>query len=75
MYFLKEQKNIIKFLDKFEYEVVAVVSNDAGIKSKYDLKDKLLCHPGYGYETDWTSILANVINLVKIKNKNHLLLL
>ncbi|XP_018328245.1 transferrin [Agrilus planipennis] len=47
--------------DNFEYEVVAVINNDAGISSKHDLKDKKLCHPGYGYETDWTTILANYL--------------
>ncbi|XP_023309775.1 transferrin [Anoplophora glabripennis] len=45
--------------DNYEYEVVAVVNNNAGIKSKHDLKGKRFCHPGYGYETDWTRILAN----------------
>ncbi|XP_076253125.1 transferrin 3 isoform X1 [Rhynchophorus ferrugineus] len=44
---------------QFEYEVVAVVSNHANIKSKHDLKNKKYCHPGYGYEADWTRILSN----------------
>ncbi|XP_066141002.1 transferrin [Euwallacea fornicatus] len=43
----------------FEYEIVAVISNHAGIKSKHDLKGKKYCHPGYGYEADWTKILSN----------------
>lgn len=44
-----------------EYEVVAVINDASGIKSQYDLKNKRLCHPGYGYETDWTNILANYL--------------
>lgn len=50
----------ISILDDFEYEVVAIINNHAGIKSRHDLKGKRYCHPGYGYETDWTRILANV---------------
>ncbi|KAJ8938556.1 hypothetical protein NQ314_011445 [Rhamnusium bicolor] len=45
--------------DKYEYEVVAVVNDKTGIKSRHDLRGKRYCHPGYGYETDWTRILAN----------------
>lgn len=52
--------NILYFSDANEYEVVAVIRDTSGIKSKHDLKDKNLCHPGYGYETDWTNILSNV---------------
>uniref|UniRef100_A0A6P7F5N0 Transferrin n=1 Tax=Diabrotica virgifera virgifera TaxID=50390 RepID=A0A6P7F5N0_DIAVI len=43
----------------FDYEVVAVVDKKSGIKSRHDLKGKNYCHPGHGYETDWTKILAN----------------
>ncbi|XP_068910367.1 transferrin [Tenebrio molitor] len=46
---------------KYEYEVVAVVQDSAGIASKHDLKGKKFCHPGYGYETDWTRILSNYL--------------
>lgn len=56
------------FTEKYEYSVVAVVSDDSGINSKYDLQDKKLCHPGYGYESDWTSILSNVSIIQKIHN-------
>ncbi|CAH1959218.1 unnamed protein product [Acanthoscelides obtectus] len=45
--------------EKFEYEVVAVIDNNSRIKSKHDLRGKRLCHPGFGYETDWNKILAN----------------
>jgi hypothetical protein len=41
--------------------VVAVVQDSAGIASKHDLKGKKFCHPGYGYETDWTRILSNYL--------------
>ncbi|XP_063912474.1 transferrin [Zophobas morio] len=47
--------------NKFEYEVVAVTQNSARIRSRHDLKGKRFCHPGYGYETDWTRILANYL--------------
>ncbi|KAJ8982997.1 hypothetical protein NQ317_014292, partial [Molorchus minor] len=45
--------------EKYEYEVVAVVADSSSINSRYDLKGKRYCHPGYGYETDWTRILSN----------------
>ncbi|CAG9765049.1 unnamed protein product [Ceutorhynchus assimilis] len=45
--------------DKYEYQVVAVILNDAHIRSKHDLRGKRFCHPGYGYEADWTRILSN----------------
>lgn len=45
----------------FEYQVVAVIDNRANIKSRHDLKDKKFCHPGYGYEADWTRILSNYL--------------
>lgn len=48
----------------FEYEIVAVVSNRARINSKHDLPGKRYCHPGYGYEADWTRILSNVSYLL-----------
>ncbi|XP_017783463.1 PREDICTED: transferrin [Nicrophorus vespilloides] len=47
--------------EKYEYEVVAVINDESGIKSKHDLRNKNFCHPGYGYETDWTDILANFL--------------
>ncbi|XP_031358132.1 transferrin-like, partial [Photinus pyralis] len=49
--------------DEFEYEVVAVVDDEARIQTRYDLRDKRLCHPGYGYEADWTQILANYLEV------------
>ncbi|CAG9863748.1 unnamed protein product [Phyllotreta striolata] len=46
--------------DPYDYQVVAVVDNASGIKSRHDLKNKKYCHPGYGYETDdWSKILSN----------------
>ncbi|XP_037914249.1 transferrin [Hermetia illucens] len=43
----------------FEYEVVAVVDNEAGIHSPHDLRGAKFCHPGHGIEPHWTEILAN----------------
>lgn len=46
--------------DPFEYEVVAIVANDAGINSVNDLRGSRFCHPGHGLSSHWTDILANV---------------
>ncbi|XP_055920328.1 transferrin [Eupeodes corollae] len=43
----------------FEYEVVAVVDNEADIHSVYDLRQAKLCHPGHALEHHWTEVLAN----------------
>lgn len=45
--------------ERFQYQVVAVIDNRANIKSRHDLKGKKFCHPGYGYDSDWTTILSN----------------
>lgn len=47
-------------LDPFQYEVVAVVANDAHINSVHDLRGSRFCHPGHGLSRHWTDILANV---------------
>lgn len=44
----------------FEYELVAIVDNEADIHTARDLPGAKLCHPGYGLENHWTEILANV---------------
>lgn len=52
--------NEVRFTkNPYDYQVVAVIDNNSGIKSRHDLKGKRYCHPGYGYETDWTTILSN----------------
>lgn len=59
--------NQMKFSkENYEYEVVAIVSDESGINSVHDLKDKNFCHPGYGYETDWTNIIANFLESTTI---------
>ena len=50
-------------IDPFEYEIVTIVENS--IKTLEDLRGSRLCHPGYGYEADWTDTLANVWDLIK----------
>lgn len=45
--------------DPYEYQVVAVVDIRSGIKSRHDLKGKRYCHPGYGHEYEWSTILSN----------------
>lgn len=62
-------------VDPFEYELVAVVANDAHINSVNDLRGSRLCHPGYGLNTG-TNILSNVnykyVDLMRaIKNLNY----
>ncbi|XP_065170841.1 transferrin [Atheta coriaria] len=59
--------NQMKFSkENYEYEVVAIVSDESGINSVHDLKDKNFCHPGYGYETDWTNIITNFLESTTI---------
>ncbi|XP_017146193.1 transferrin [Drosophila miranda] len=43
----------------FEYEIVAVVDNQANIHTVHDLRGAKLCHPGYGLGSHWTEVLAN----------------
>ncbi|EDW72577.1 uncharacterized protein Dwil_GK20628 [Drosophila willistoni] len=43
----------------FEYEIVAVVHNEANIHTVHDLHGAKLCHPGYGLGNHWTDVLAN----------------
>ncbi|XP_030387941.1 transferrin [Scaptodrosophila lebanonensis] len=43
----------------FEYEVVAVVDNEANIHTVHDLRGAKLCHPGHGLNNHWTEVLAN----------------
>ncbi|XP_059621354.1 transferrin [Phlebotomus argentipes] len=43
----------------FEYEIVAVVDNEAGINTPHDLRGSKFCHPGHGLHNHWTEVLAN----------------
>ncbi|XP_055715738.1 transferrin [Phlebotomus papatasi] len=43
----------------FEYEIVAVVDNEAGINTPHDLRGSKFCHPGHGLHNHWTDVLAN----------------
>lgn len=53
--------NEMRFHDtNFEYEIVAVVDNEADIHSAHDLKGSKLCHPGNGLEGHWSDVLGNV---------------
>lgn len=54
---------IIFSAQPFEYELVAVVSNDAGINSVNDLRGSKFCHPGHGLESQWSEILGNVSDI------------
>lgn len=56
----KKKFFFLLFADPFDYEVVAVVSNDAQINSVHDLRGSKLCHPGHGMKASWTDIVSNV---------------
>ena len=58
----------------FEYEVVAIVDNEAGINSAQDLRGSKFCHPGHGLQNHWTDILANV-RLIQRKTNSPILLI
>uniref|UniRef100_A0A1B0C8B3 Transferrin-like domain-containing protein n=1 Tax=Lutzomyia longipalpis TaxID=7200 RepID=A0A1B0C8B3_LUTLO len=45
--------------EHFEYEIVAVVDNEAGINTPHDLRGSKFCHPGHGLHNHWTEVLAN----------------
>lgn len=51
---------LFEILDPFEYELVAVVANDARINSIHDLQGTRLCHSGHGLSSQNSDILANV---------------
>lgn len=53
-------------IDPFQYEIVAVVANDANINSVNDLRGSRLCHPGYGLSRHWTDIMANYLESTMI---------
>ncbi|XP_048517219.1 transferrin [Dendroctonus ponderosae] len=55
----------------FEYELVAIVANAANIRQKHDLRGKKYCHPGYGYEADWTRILSNYFEASVVTPQCH----
>ena len=48
------------FIEPFEYQVVAVIDNRYEVSTLGDLRGSRFCHPGHGYEADWTDTLANV---------------
>lgn len=49
--------------DPFEYEIVAVVDNEAGIYTAGDIRGARFCHPGHGLQNHWTEVLANVSSI------------
>ncbi|KAG4072720.1 hypothetical protein HA402_001832 [Bradysia odoriphaga] len=52
--------NEMRFHDSpFEYEIVAIVDNEADINSVHDLRGSKFCHPGHGLQSHWTEVLAN----------------
>lgn len=55
------------YSDNNQYEMVVVVNNESGIKSKHDLIEKKFCHPGYDSEADSNRIISNVSILYHVK--------
>lgn len=53
-------------LEFFEYQIVAVVDNEAHINTARELKGSKFCHPGHQIQNHWTEVLADVGNLVGI---------
>ncbi|XP_055300264.1 transferrin-like [Sitodiplosis mosellana] len=47
--------------DPFQFEVVAVVANDAHINTIHDLRGARFCHPGHGLNRHWTEVMANYL--------------
>lgn len=45
--------------EPFEYDVVAVVDNEAEINTAADLRGSRFCHPGKGMENHWNDIIAD----------------
>ncbi|XP_055530828.1 transferrin [Wyeomyia smithii] len=43
----------------FEYQIVAVVDNEAHINTVRELKGSKFCHPGHGIQNHWTEVLAD----------------
>lgn len=51
------------FIGKFEYDVVAVVDNEAKINTVHDLRGAKYCHGygfGFGLKSHWTAVISNV---------------
>ncbi|XP_058837077.1 transferrin isoform X2 [Topomyia yanbarensis] len=43
----------------FEYQIVAIVDNEAHINTARELKGSKFCHPGHGIQNHWTEVLAD----------------
>uniref|UniRef100_A0A8D8H5H6 Transferrin n=1 Tax=Culex pipiens TaxID=7175 RepID=A0A8D8H5H6_CULPI len=43
----------------FEYQIVAVVDNEAHINTARELKGSKFCHPGHQIQNHWTEVLAD----------------
>lgn len=59
------------FAEKWEFAVVALVSNKANISKLSDLKGKRLCHPGndpFANKYDWSEVFSLVIYIVTQKS-------
>lgn len=59
--------------EPFEYQVVAIVDNEANIHTAADLRGSKFCHPGKGLENHWTDILADVRFFIIIFLSKHIM--
>lgn len=64
----KTLTNLFICLAPFQYEIVAIVDNEANINNVQELRGSKLCHPGHGLQSHWTEVLANVGTQIKSQN-------
>lgn len=46
--------------EDYEYEMVAIVDNEADINTAADVRGSKFCHPGRGMQNRWTEVIADV---------------
>jgi len=52
--------SFVCYIAPFEYEVFPVVRKSSNITRISQLHGKKFCHPGYGFETEWTKVISQV---------------
>jgi len=52
--------SFVCYIAAFEYEVFPVVRKSSNITRISQLHGKKFCHPGYGFETEWTKVISQV---------------
>ncbi|GJQ77040.1 hypothetical protein Trydic_g23613 [Trypoxylus dichotomus] len=57
----------ISLSDPYEEQIVAVVSKSSGITNTHDLKEKILCHPGYESNGFISEVLTNFLESTVVR--------